>query len=108
MTPFPLSLVTEIDYIGPYVIEYDIKGDESLSNETILLKGFNDKVYMLNVNEISWFVLMDPNSTRHIVVKNAWTEQDCYKQFDNFLKSEYNIKMEEVVEPIASDIHNTP
>jgi hypothetical protein len=103
-----LSKVTEIDYIGPYVIEYDIKGDESLSNETILLKGFNDKVYMLNVNEISWFVLMDPNSTRHIVVKNAWTEQDCYKQFDNFLKSEYNIKMEEVVEPIASDIHNTP
>ena len=103
-----LSKVTEIDYMGPYVIAYGIKDEESLSNETILSKGFNDRAYKLNVNEINWFVLTDPHSTRHIVVKNAWTEQDCYKQFDNFLKSDNNIRIEEVVEPIASDIQNTP
>lgn len=93
--------ITSIEYTGPYVIAYGIKGEEPLSNETILSKGFNDRAYMIHVNEVSWFVLMDPHSTRHIVVKNAWTEQDCYKHFDNFLNSDNKFSIEEVVEPVT-------
>ena len=96
-SPFDFSFnehLTDIESMSDHVVIYSIKDTPTITYDTIRQMGFNDKTDYFTCQEFSWFLLIDPKSARHVLVKNALDKIDCKKTFDEFLKTnEPNIKI---------------
>jgi len=86
--------ITDIDCMGDYVTIYSIKGRPTITYDIIQQMGFNDKTDYFTCHEFSWFILIDPKTARHILVKNALDISECKSSFDVFLNNkEQNCKI---------------
>lgn len=78
--------ITDVECMGSYVVLYNIKDQPAITIDIIKKMGFNDKADYFTSQELSWFLLIDPNTAENILVKDALTEQDCERFFDDFIK----------------------
>ncbi|MBO4373247.1 MAG: hypothetical protein J5826_09965, partial [Bacteroidales bacterium] len=89
-SPIDFSLnktITGVECMGSYVVLYSIKDQPAISTDIIKKMGFNDEADYFTSQEFSWFLLIDPNTAKHIIVKDALTEHDCERYFDDFIKN---------------------
>ena len=78
--------ITDIECMGNFVVIYSIKNCSIVNYEAIQQMGFNDSTDYLKNQELSWFIFIDSIATRSILFKNAFTEYECKKKFDDSIK----------------------
>ena len=66
-----------------------IKGQNTITYDCIKQMGFNDEAKYFTVQELSWFLLVDPKTKRHILVKMHSSKMTV----QNTLMSSYRINL---------------
>lgn len=79
--------ITDVECMGDFVVMYCLKDQHPITYEDIRQLGFNDQCTAFTIRELSWFLMIDPTTMRHIIVKNAMTREDCIPYFDDFVQN---------------------
>ena len=88
-----MDSVSNIEKMGSFVVLYSIGDQRTITYDAIKQMGFNDQSDIFVCQELSWFLLIDPLTTRHILVRKALTENDCKIFFDEFVKEDSFVKI---------------
>lgn len=79
--------ISSVDCAGEYVVLYCLKDMPIITYDYIRQMGFDDETDSITVQELSWFMMINPTNSRFILVKNAFTEEECYTYFDDFIQN---------------------
>jgi len=83
-----VSELTDIEFLGQYIVTYNLPSEEKLSIQEIKKSGITTDCPFLRVHEASWFVFMSNDLQQYFIVKDVFSLTESISAFHKKLKSQ--------------------
>ena len=83
-----LSELTGIEFLGHYIVTYNLPDEEKLSIQEIKKSGITTDCPYLRVHEDSWFVFVSKDLQQYFIVRDVFSLAESISAFHKKLKSQ--------------------
>ena len=87
----PLNLsgkdsISEVYWMGDCLDLFKLKKEPIITCSEFQRLGLNNRTDYIGVNEVSWYLMIDPNTMEHLLIKDTFRLTDCEKIFKEYLR----------------------
>ena len=83
-----LSELTGIEFLGQYIVTYNLPDEEKLSIQEIKKSGITTDCPYLRVHEESWFVFVSKDLQQYFIVRDVFSLAESISAFHKIIKSQ--------------------
>lgn len=82
-----VSKVTKLELMGRYIVAYVMPNEDTITRQEIAQFGINTDCPYLRIHEASWFVFLSPDMHKYIIVKDIFSLEEAYVEFEKTNKN---------------------